>query len=128
MFDCNALEHKAKLFRGFADPSRLAILEVLRSGPRTVGEIARLTDQGLTNVSNHLRCLRDCGLVARERRGQQVVYRLADERSAQLLALAEQLLVESARGVLTCPNLALPPVEQTQEQEAPADGRAPNVP
>ena len=124
MLDRHYLELKAKLFRGFADPSRLAILEVLRGGPCTVGEIARLTGQGLTNVSNHLHCLRDCGLVVRERRGQQVVYRLADERSAQLLALAEELLVESARGVLTCPNVALPPVEQTREQEVSADGRA----
>ncbi|MCX2727063.1 metalloregulator ArsR/SmtB family transcription factor [Thermomicrobium sp. 4228-Ro] len=123
MLDRHYLELKAKLFRGFADPSRLAILEVLRGGPRTVGEIARLTGQGVTNVSNHLRCLRDCGLVVRERRGQHAVYRLADERCAQLFALAEQLLAESARGVLTCPKYTLLPLEQHQEQEVSIDGQ-----
>lgn len=38
MDDRRQLEIKAKLFRGFADPSRLAILEVLRSAPATVGK------------------------------------------------------------------------------------------
>lgn len=35
---------KAKLFRGFGDPSRLSILEALRGGPLTVGEIVTATD------------------------------------------------------------------------------------
>ncbi len=121
MSDRHHLETKAKLFRGFADPSRLAIVEVLRQGPATVGAIARATGQGITNVSNHLRCLRDCGLVRRERRGQHVLYRLADERCAQLLLLAEQLLRETAVGVAACPNYRVPQDDGVRER---ADGRA----
>lgn len=49
---------KAKLFRGFSDSSRLAILEVLRSGSRTVGEIVEATGLTQSNASNHLGCLR----------------------------------------------------------------------
>ncbi len=115
------LEVKAKLFRGFADPSRLAIVEVLRHGPATVGAIACATGQGITNVSNHLRCLRDCGLVRRERRGQYVLYQLADERCAQVLLLAEQLLRETAVGVAACPNYRAPQNDDGQER---SDGRA----
>ena len=54
---------QAKLFHGFADPSRLAILEALRERPRTVGEVVAATGLSQPNVSNHLACLRDCGLV-----------------------------------------------------------------
>lgn len=93
---------KAKLFRGFSDPSRLGILECLREGPLTVGEIVSRTGLSQPNVSNHLSCLADCGLVQREPRGRFVFYRLSDERVTQLLVLAEELLTEVARGVYEC--------------------------
>ncbi|MCS7234680.1 MAG: metalloregulator ArsR/SmtB family transcription factor [Armatimonadota bacterium] len=102
----DALALKAKLFRGFADPSRLAILECLREGPRTVGEVVRLTGLSQPNVSNHLQCLWDCGLVQRHRQGRFVRYHLSDPRVAALLALANQLLAEVARGVYQCTRYA----------------------
>lgn len=58
-----AVALKAKLFRGFADPSRLAIVEALRSGSMTVTEVVAATGLTQSNTSNHLSCLRDCGLV-----------------------------------------------------------------
>ena len=61
--EVQTLALKAKLFRGFADPSRLAILEALRSTPLNVGEIVEATGLSQSNISNHLGCLRDCGLV-----------------------------------------------------------------
>lgn len=94
----------AKLFRGFADPSRLAIVESLRDGPRAVGEIVDLTKLTQPNVSNHLACLKDCGLVTCERRGRRVVYQLSDARVTTLLTLAEELLSSTARGVRDCSN------------------------
>lgn len=97
-----ALGLKAKLFRGFADPSRLAILEALRAGPRTVGEITSATGLSQPNVSNHLQCLWDCGLVERQREGRFVRYRLSDPRVGSLLGLAEEILAEVARGVYAC--------------------------
>ena len=93
---------KAKLFRGLADPTRLSILEALREGPRAVGEVVEVTGLGQSNVSNHLACLRDCGLVVSEKRGRFVHYRLSDPRVADLLSLAEQLLAEVAQGVYAC--------------------------
>lgn len=96
---------KAKLFRGFADPSRLAIVEALCAGPRTVGEIVQATGLSQPNVSNHLSCLRDCGLVASEQEGRYTRYQLSDPRVAELLALADELLAEVARGVYQCTRL-----------------------
>lgn len=97
-----SLELKAKLFRGFSDPSRLSILEALRAGPLMVSEIINATGLSQSNASNHLRCLRDCGLVRAESEGRQVTYRLSDDRVYDLLGLAESLLSDVARGVYEC--------------------------
>jgi DNA-binding transcriptional ArsR family regulator len=97
---------KAKLFRGFADPSRLGIVEALREGPQSVSEVLKATGLSQSNASNHLACLRDCGLVTSEKRGKYVYYRLSDPRIGQLLKLAEALLADVAQGVYDCTRYA----------------------
>jgi DNA-binding transcriptional ArsR family regulator len=92
----------AKLCRGLSDSSRLSILEALRPGALTVGEVGWATGLTQSNVSNHLGCLYDCGLVQRDQEGRFVRYRLSDPRVDMLLRLAEELLADSARGVLAC--------------------------
>lgn len=93
---------KAKLFRGFGDSSRLNILAALRGGPLTVGEIVNVTELSPSNASNHLRCLRECGLVQAEQDGRHVIYRLSDDRVGEMITLAESLLADVARGVYQC--------------------------
>lgn len=97
-----ALELKAKLMRGFADPARLSILEALRPGALSVGEIVNATELSQSNVSNHLSCLHDCGLVTREQQGRYVYYQLRDERVAQLLTVADAVLSDVASGMYEC--------------------------
>lgn len=92
----------AKLCRGLSDPSRLSILEALRPGALTVSEVVQATDLTQSNVSNHLGCLYDCGLVRREQEGRFVRYRLSDPRVEMLLRLSEELLADTARGVVAC--------------------------
>lgn len=99
---------RAKLFRGFADPSRLAILESLREGEQTVGQIVTATSLGQPNASNHLACLLDCGLVRREQRGKHAIYALADERVAALLALADEVIADVAEGLYACTHYGRP--------------------
>jgi DNA-binding transcriptional ArsR family regulator len=98
----NAVDLQAKLFRGFGDRSRLALLLALRSGERTVTDLVQATGLTQSNVSNHLGCLRDCGLVAVRQQGRFAYYTLSDPRVEQLLALADELLDEVARGVYEC--------------------------
>ena len=106
--DKSNLAIKAKLFRGFSDPSRLNILDTLRRDSLTVGEIVTATRLTQSNVSNHLGCLRDCGLVVAEQDGRYVTYRLADPRVDELISLAEALLADVARGVYECTRYAAP--------------------
>jgi DNA-binding transcriptional ArsR family regulator len=103
-----SLALKAKLFRGFSDPSRLGILEALRNGPLTVSEIVEGTGLSQSNASNHLGCLRDCGLVVAEQEGRYVTYQLSDDRVGELLVLVEALLADVARGVYECTRYNLP--------------------
>ena len=96
---------QAKLFRGFGDPSRLGILDALRNGPLTVSEIVEATSLSQPNVSNHLGCLRDCGLVVAEQH-------LSDDRVGELLALTESLLADVALGVYECTRYNIPRTEK----------------
>src|SRR2546421_2312615 len=82
----------AKYFRGFGDPTRLRILNLLRHEERSVGELVAALEQPQPKVSNHLACLRWCGFVTAERRGKRVFYSLADERVAQIVDLTKSLL------------------------------------
>lgn len=95
-------ELQAKLFRGLSDPSRLSILDALRDGALSVSEIVQATGLTQSNVSNHLGCLRDCGLVTAEQHGRFVYYELSDKRVGQLLRLADELLADVAKGVYEC--------------------------
>ena len=100
--NAKSIEIQAKLFRGFSDPSRLSILDALREGAATVSEIVESTGLSQPNVSNHLSCLRDCGLVASEQQGRFVYYELSDKRVGKLLMLADELLADVAKGVYEC--------------------------
>jgi ArsR family transcriptional regulator, arsenate/arsenite/antimonite-responsive transcriptional repressor len=78
-------------FAALADPTRRAILKLLRSGSRTAGEIADAFDLTKPTLSHHFRILRGAGLVRAERRGTSVVYTLQsnviEDVAAELLEL-----------------------------------------
>ncbi|HMN12337.1 MAG: transcriptional regulator [Chloroflexi bacterium] len=116
--DKDRLALHAKLFRGFSDPSRLGILEALVKEPLSVSEIVEATGLSQSNTSNHLACLRDCGLVISEQSGRSVTYRLSDDRVATLLKLAEDLVADVARGVYECTRYNVPSsAESTGESQ-----------
>jgi DNA-binding transcriptional ArsR family regulator len=98
----SSIDLQAKLFRGFADPSRLSILEALLEQERTVSDLVQATGFTQPNVSNHLSCLRDCGLVTVRQQGRYSYYSLSDERVAKLLLLTDELLADVAKGVYEC--------------------------
>lgn len=83
---------KAKFFRGLSDESRLLILETLKNGPKTVGDLVQLTNLTQPNISNHLSCLKRCGLVTSVQTGRFVTYSLSRTEIHTLLDTADDLL------------------------------------
>lgn len=95
----------ARLFRGFADPTRVAILLALFDGERRVTDLVDAVGGSQSNVSGHLGCLKECGLVV-DRPGErrQVFYRLAQPEVVGLLQAAERLLAATGSAIELCRN------------------------
>ncbi len=72
-------EAVARQFKVLAEPARLALLNALKDGERTVSELMADTALGQANVSKHLKVLRDAGFVTRRKDGLHVFYALRDE-------------------------------------------------
>ena len=72
------LADAARLFKVLGSESRLALLRLVGEQPRTVGALAEAADMSQPLVSQHLRTLRDAGLVTAQRRGKEVTYQVAD--------------------------------------------------
>ncbi|MDA2807615.1 ArsR/SmtB family transcription factor [Nocardiopsis suaedae] len=75
----------ARFGRALADPIRCRILLVLRDAPAHPADLADVLGISRTRLSNHLACLRDCGLVVAVPAGRRVRYELADPRLAHAL-------------------------------------------
>ena len=81
------LDTLARVGTALADGTRRRILVRLLDGPAYPAELAGLLGTGRANVSNHLACLRGCGLVVAEREGRFVRYQLAHPDLAGALRL-----------------------------------------
>ncbi|MGZ8437199.1 MAG: ArsR/SmtB family transcription factor [Candidatus Limnocylindrales bacterium] len=84
-------QFKAEFFKALAHPVRIAILEFLRGGPRSVGEIQALTGVPGSSVSQQLAVLRSRGIVVPERAGTTVRYHVADPEVYSLLDAARRI-------------------------------------
>jgi len=91
------IEEAARLFGTLSEPSRLHLLQTLLSeGPQTVTQLTATTGFKQANVSKHLAILFQHRLVARDRMGTNVVYRLSDPFIAQLCELVCQRISKAA--------------------------------
>jgi rhodanese-related sulfurtransferase/predicted transcriptional regulator len=80
----------AVMGKAFASPVRLELLDLLAQAPRSVEELAQLSDQSTANTSQHLQALHAAGLVVRDREGTRVRYSIAGDEALKLwLALRE---------------------------------------
>lgn len=92
----------AKLFRGFADPTRLEIVLALLEGEQRVKDLVERLGCSQANVSAHLACLKECELVADRPQGRAVYYRIAQDNVVELLRSAEKLLAATGTAVELC--------------------------
>jgi ArsR family transcriptional regulator, cadmium/lead-responsive transcriptional repressor len=99
------IEVAARLFHSLSDPTRLAILLCLLDGERCVTDIVAAVGSSQSNVSNHLACLKGCGLVT-DRPGErrQVLYSIARLEIGDVLIASQRLLAENGQAVQLCAN------------------------
>lgn len=79
------IEVLVRFGRALADPIRCRLLLALREAPAHPSDLADALGISRTRLSNHLACLRDCGLVVAVPVGRRTRYELADERLGQAL-------------------------------------------
>lgn len=84
----------AQICGGLADPKRILILYALTEDRTNVSELSGKLGLPQSTVSRHLKILRDRDMVAAERDGQSVYYRVADERIIQALDLLRAVLAD----------------------------------
>jgi ArsR family transcriptional regulator len=84
---------KAGFFRVLGHPARVRILEILRDGDKTVGELQVLLELDSSSTSQHLAALRAQGIVESTRSGTRMHYTARDPRIFQLLEVARVIIV-----------------------------------
>ena len=98
-----------RLGRAMADPTRSRILITLLDGPSYPAVLSRDLDLTRSNVSNHLTCLRDCGIVVAEPEGRKTRYEIADPHLATALnALVNATLAVDANAPCIDPECSVP--------------------
>ncbi|MET9509536.1 metalloregulator ArsR/SmtB family transcription factor [Streptomyces flavidovirens] len=97
------IEVLARFGRALADPIRCRLLLALRAAPAYPSDLADVIGISRTRLSNHLACLRDCGLVVAVPEGRRTRYELADPRLGHALDDLRSAVVAVAADA-TCPD------------------------
>jgi len=87
-------ERHAEFCKMFSNPKRLRILHLLRDGERTVSEISEATGIAQPTVSQHLRKMRDQGVVTKRDAGLNNYYTIADERIVEGMNTMRDVLLD----------------------------------
>lgn len=99
------LEIKVKFFRGFADKTRLGILEALKDGEKTVSEIVEHTAGkcgNQSNISQNLSCLRGCGVIIGRQEEKYTYYRIRNNEIIKFMKQADAILQGITTEVWRC--------------------------
>ena len=70
------ITEQAKIFKALGHPSRLLMVDAMRSGEKCVCELQALTGADMSTVSKHLSLLKEAGVVSSEKRGTNIYYKL----------------------------------------------------
>jgi DNA-binding transcriptional ArsR family regulator len=84
-------QFKAEFFKALAHPLRIQILDLLRGGPLSVTQIQEATGAPGSSVSQQLAVLRGRNILATERRGTTIIYRVPDPELFELLDVARRI-------------------------------------
>lgn len=97
-----SIDTRTKFIRGFSDKTRLQILDCLLEEEKTVSQIVNAIQGNQSNISQHLSCLKGCGIITGRQEGKYVYYQLANPKIKLLLAMFDEALVEVESKVACC--------------------------
>ena len=107
MGDTTAVATKAEiaaaLFHGFSERTRLSILLSLLEGEKRVVDLVEELGGSQSNISGHIACLKDCGLVTDRPEGRQTFYAISGKEVVGVLRAAEKLLAANGTMLEMCP-------------------------
>jgi DNA-binding transcriptional ArsR family regulator len=90
----SSLDQAARSLKAMAHPTRLMILQLLSESEQSVGVLEKKLEISQSSLSQHLNLMKDKGLLASRRAGNQIYYRLRDNRLMGLLALVQDLFAK----------------------------------
>ena len=82
----------AEMCKVFTSPVRLEILDTLRTEKKSVNELVHLTGLNQSNVSHHLKVMRENGIVKTEKKGNHIFYTLANPKISEAFAIMKEIL------------------------------------
>lgn len=99
-----ALETKVEFIHGFAHKTRIQILDCIKDNEKTVSQIVEELDGNQSSISQHLACLRGCGLIVSRQEGKFVYYRIRNEKIYLLLSMFDEVLIDLHSNPSSCEN------------------------
>lgn len=98
----NKLEVKAKFIRAFSDKTRLQILECIKDSEKPVSRIVEELNGNQSNISQHLACLKGCGIIVSRQEGKYMYYSLQSEQIKLLLTMMDNVFHQVEEEVAAC--------------------------
>ncbi|WP_217587664.1 ArsR/SmtB family transcription factor [Lentibacillus saliphilus] len=96
------LDLKVKFLHGFSNKIRIQILDSIKDKEKTVSQIMDDVDGSQSSISQHLACLRGCGLIVGRQEGKYMYYRLLNDKVRHLLNMFDDVLMDVQTGVMSC--------------------------
>ncbi|MFN2745194.1 MULTISPECIES: ArsR/SmtB family transcription factor [Bacillus] len=98
----NKIDTKVKLIHGFSNKTRLQILECIKDKEKTVSQIVEEINGNQSNISQHLACLKGCGIIVGRNEGKYCYYSLRNQHIRDLLAMFDIVLGDVQHDVACC--------------------------
>lgn len=97
-----SIEERADFIHGLSNPIRLQILDFIKNCECTVNQLVIATKISQSSVSQHLACLKGCGLVTSRQEGKYVYYKLTNDSIQILLMLIDTVIIETRCDAINC--------------------------
>ncbi|WP_407270759.1 ArsR/SmtB family transcription factor [Radiobacillus sp. PE A8.2] len=96
------IDTKVKFLHGFSHKTRIQILECIKDDEKTVSQIVMDIEGNQSNISQHLACLKGCGIIVGRQEGKYIYYSLRNQQVRDLLSMFDEVLVDVENDVASC--------------------------